>query len=634
MEITPSRFRPAANRDTRWWREDEPALDLQASVDRIRNAQTRRRSLLLDCMRMYGGAPVAGFDAYDRVAMTSDRLAWNVIANVVDTLQAEVVQSRPRPMFLTTGGDYSLRQRVRKMNRFCEGLFDDLNIDALARDVCLDALLFGTGIAHVTSEFGRVVVQRVAPWELFVDSVDGRERKPRTLYRIRYVDRYVLAELYPEHADEIHAAPKPEGEWSIDEDSEADTVLLLEAWRLPTHAERDKPKLKKGERDFGAGRYAACVYGMRKCLVDDVWEDASFPFAFLRWKTLPRGWHGQGVVEQLMGLQIDINCTLDTIQQSHLLSVMRIMVEGNSRVVPDHINDEVGGIVRYFGTPPTVANWQTVHPEMYQWVETQYQKAFQIIGVSQLSAQGMKPAGVTAAIAMRTMLDTQSKRFIRFAKDYEDFHIELAKQCVREMRRAAEDNPGLEVVYRGRTNIERIKWSDAARDMDESSYVVTCFPVSALPSTPGARLQALQELLTAGMIDKDLFLELSDFPDFDSQKATMTAPRELAEQRVEALLANPEVYLPPEPFFDLRIHVMTAGLAYQRAQIDGADEEQLSQLRRYIADCLELKRQAEAPPPPPDQIPPGPPLPPPGPGGPMPPEAMMPPMPPSPPGMA
>ena len=51
----------------------------------------------------------------------------------------------------------------------------------------------------------------------------------------------------------------------------------------------------------------------------------------------PVGFFGQGLAEQLQGLQLEINKTLRTIQVSmHLVSVPKQLVEASSKLVSSH----------------------------------------------------------------------------------------------------------------------------------------------------------------------------------------------------------------------------------------------------------------------------------------------------------
>jgi len=639
---------------SRWWRSDKPARDISSRVDQIRERQESLRATWRHAYRLYGNMPYSAF-GYQRSPQAQLQraapLSWNVVANVIDTVHAEVVSGRPRAMFSTVGGDWSLRDRVKKLNQFVDGTFDACDVDETMSDVARDALTYGIGYVKVLSAWGRPRVERPMPWEVLVDRSEGRYRRPLTMYHVSYYDRWALASMFDDSLDEnedapadqddedsdegtktprergpadtlssadkraaIIDAPAPSSDWALgyDVDQDSDAVLVIEAWRLPSGPGADD------------GRHMLTIHGTDVVLLDEPWEDDSFPIIALRWKASD-GWHGQGIAEQLTGIQLDINYALEGIQTSHyLLSNARILVQGDSEVVPDQITNEIGSILRYFGSPPQCVTWSSVSPEMYQWVNTQKAQAFAEVGVSQMAASSLKPAGIDSGIALRTYLDTQSKRFIDFSRSYERVHIQIAKQLIREMRRLAETDSSYEVVYKDGNRAERIDWKTAIGDMDDGSYVVDCFPVSALPSTPSARLQTLSEMFSQQIIDRDTFLELSDMPDFESQRNLITAGRELVEKTIEHMLSTGK-YEYPEAFYPLDLCVKLGGQYYLRAKLQGESDERLELLRQWIADSQALLAPPPAPdappadagamdggPMPPDGMPPD--------GGPMPPD--------------
>jgi hypothetical protein len=583
-----------AGLDLRWWLEEgEPHATVERALNTIQSQQSGREAHIVHCRAMYGDLPVDGMVGIgpgmsDVTASPEyERLALNVIANVCDTLQAEVVSGRPRAMFLTNGADWDVQQRAQKMSKFSEGVFYDTSTDELASQVALDCLIYGTGAIKALERDDRVCHERALPGSLYVDRVDGFMGKPRQLIQVHWVDRAVLAELYPDHADEIEDCPVPSGKWSTGTNTISDMLLVIEAWHLPS---------SKKAHD---GRHVICV--SNATLIDEEWKDQSFPFAFLRWKVPPTGFWGTGVVDQITGLQIEINRLCEDIRNAQaLMGLFKIFVQRGSNIIKSQLDNEMGTIIEHDGQPPTFATFQAVHPEVYQQLERWYRAAFETLGVSQLAAQSQKPAGLDSGRALRVFIDNQSKRFVRFSRAYEEMHVELARQDIRLMQRLAANDSKYEVVYEGRGGAETISWGDF--DLDESQYVLKVFPISALPNTPAGRLASLQELFGAGILDREAFMRLADFPDFDSERDLLTAPRELIEQTCQSILIDGE-YFAPESFMNLPLAMYIAGLHYQRARRQGAPRDRLDLLRQFIEEAEDLDAQARAAAAPPPQQP-------------------------------
>ena len=601
----------------RWWREEnDPHNAVAAAVERIKARQQDREQQLLRAVSLYGDYPALGLSAGSyRTVRTpaSQRLSYNVIASVCDSMQAEVIQSRPRPMFLTSDGNWEEQERAKKLSKYCEGLFYEAAIDQTAPRCALDAIVTGTGIVKVYEEYGRVCVERVLPWEVHVDDRDGYDGQPRTLYQTKWIDRDVLLELYPDHEAALRAAGSPSDSWGW-RDAESDQLMLVEAWHMPSGPEADD------------GRHVMAIDSAT--LLDEEWTEPGFPFALLRWKQPMMGFWGAGVAEALDGLQYEINRLARDMQiQQYFHSNPKIAIPRGARVLKNQwTNDPAGAMIEFDGPqPPQVLVFPAVSGDTREQLDRHYQRAYELIGVSQMAAQSVKPAGINSGVALRTYLDNQSKRFILFARAYEQFHVDIATLAIRAMRRLAAADASHDVVYRDGSHMERITWRDV--DMDEETYVLHVFPVSALANTPAGRLQQLQELFGAGLIDRDMFLELSNMPDFESQKNLLTAPRELVEKRVHAMLRD-GTYYPPNPMMNLPLCIQLTGLAYQRAELQGVPEDRLALLRQFLADTQALLQPPPDNPPLPGE-PPDQPL---GPGG-MPPDTMGPaPTPPPPPG--
>lgn len=597
---------------SRWWTEDDPAGKLFTSVGRLDNQSSWRRTSLLSAYRLYGDAPITGFEpgSYSEVEDENyEPLSYNVIRSITDTVHAEIVQSRPRPMFLTSGGKWGMRRRAEKLTKFADGIFYGCEGDATTSACARDAILFGDAAVKVFEDDGEVCIERVLPGELYVDQHDAAGGKPRSMYQVKYVDRCVLKALYPEHADEIENS-SCDAEWmrawSTGHDTESDLVVVVEAWHL---------KSGKKAKD---GRHVIAVSNI--ALVDEEWTDPGFPFAFLRWSSPIIGFWTTGAAEQLRGIQYEINALLESIREAQdLMGQPCILAEKGSILEQGHLTNDIGKLLEYVGAKPEVWAPQHVSRDTYEQLDRYYAKAFELFGVSALSATSQKPAGLDSGRALRTYADFQSKRFLAFGRAWEAFHMAIAKLTIACARRIADEDPSYSVVYRDSSSTERIEWADV--DLDEEEYVLKVYPVSALGSTPAGRLATLQDWLSAGVIDQKTFARLSDSPDLESAMGLADAPHELIEKLLEKMV-DEAVYISPEPFFDLVDCKDTGIKAYNKALIDDVPEDRLAILRTWIQASTELLEQQAAndapPPPPPGAMPPDMPPPPPMGGPPMP----------------
>jgi hypothetical protein len=136
-----------------------------------------------------------------------------------------------------------------------------------------------------------------------------------------------------------------------------------------------------------------------------------------------------------------------------------------------------------------------------------------------------------------------------------------------------------------------IRWQDVS--LDDSAFVLQCFPAALLPQTPAGRFERVQELFGAGFIDQDTAMELLDVPDLEEAAGTRLASVRAIRQRVDAMLDGQE-YVPPEAFDNLQLIVSLVPRLYLQEREFSCPENRLEIIRRYIEEASHLMAQAAA----------------------------------------
>lgn len=571
-----------------WWLIDDErqrASDVVAAARGLRDRQTERRAWLTLAYALYGD-----FDAYDLTptGYTVERLqdgpdtVLNVVRACADTVRAELIQSRPRPIFMPAGADWSIRRKCQQMTRFLEGLYTEQAFDRTASSVAMDAILFGTGIVRICLENGRPELQRVMPWEVWVDEQDGYYGRPRSLYLLRYVNKDTLLALYPDQADAIERSSPDDRRWTrIGTDAQ---IPVVEAWHLPT------------TKDSGDGRHTiACDQGV---LFDEPWEHDWFPFAMMRWKTPICGFWGGGLASELYEIQCDLNRVVEAVQIGQRLNTWpRIAAPRSAQVNFEQFTDEPGTFLEFSGpTAPFALSWPGVSPEIYQWVRGQIEWAFQFSGVSMSAARSEKSAGVTSGRAIQMESNLQSRRFLDVQRAFEQLYIDTARVTVGMMEHESANDSGLEVVWQGKYRAERIKWGQAR--LNESSYLIRLTPVNALPQTPAGRVDQISNLMSSGFAQQagaplPLLIRALDNPDAESLLGPISVSYDLVERICEDLLEMGEDgYRRPEPFFNLSVCLLVGVLTYQQWTLWDVPEEARELLRDWLDEVRVMAERA------------------------------------------
>jgi hypothetical protein len=560
-----------------WWNSGtdlESANRLVACYQKLRQDNVPRLELMQRHMRMYGmsatGMPKVALNLPD------DRLRLNVIKAASDTVVAKITKNKPKPKPLTTGGNWSLRKKAKMLERFFDAQFYISGVSKASPKVFLDAVVMGTGVFKVYEEDKKILVERIFPGELFVDTMDGLYGDPRMIVQRKYVDRAVLMKMFPKHKEQILYA-KPLDTDHIEDvgyTEDCDQITVLEAWRRPSTS---------GAKD---GKHIIAIDGATLLL--EGW-DRGLPFVFIRWSEPIRGFWGVGLAEELTGIQAEINRLLQKIQAAfHLVSVPRVFVEEGSKVMSAKLNNRLGMIVPYRGTKPIYEVPASTHPEMREHLWMLYNKAFEIAGVSTMSSGGTKPAGLESGIALRTFHDIETERFATVARSWEQLHLDIALQMVSVAKRIG----GSFATQSGKYSLQQIEWKDI--DMDRDAYILQVFPASALPSTPAGRLAAVEQMINAQLFGPETAKELLDYPDLDKQMALDRAARDNIDRILEKILDEGQ-FETPEPYMDLQLAIVVAQSTYNMAlEYEDIPEERLNMLRNFMRLCHRMLKAAMA----------------------------------------
>jgi hypothetical protein len=588
---------------SKWWEQPENEMHKHVFgvVTNIKEQQKYRSVNNLRYARLYSNMELVGLQAgaYARSAdaqtFLQNRVTYNVIKSCIDTAAAKIAKNKPRPFFLTDGGGWTMQRKGMRLTKYMEGLFDSIGTSdgdnrtmwGLGRRAFVDAGILGTGAVKFFIENNNVKAERVLIEEIVVDDTEGRYEQPRQLFQEKLVHREVLLDTMPKkYHDKIRAATSGlTGEQYAM--SSADMITVVEGWHLPS-----------GE-DSKDGKKVMCI---ENCTLDVAeWDKNYFPFAFQRWSPRLLGFYGCGLAEELLGIQLEINKLLRTIQISqHLMAVPQIWLEYASKTVTKHVNNEIGGIKYYAGRPPVHVVPQAMSSEVYQHLENLYRKAYEITGISQLSASAKKPSGLDAAVALREYQDIESERFQLVGQRHEEFYMDATKICLDLLDDIAEAGGNPAVRIKESEKSFTYKWKDVRLPKDQ--YTLRAFPTSLLPSTPAGKLQKVQEMLQAGLWEKEEALELLEFPDIKSVINIKTSMRRNLKRIIEKIIDDNE-YIAPEPYIDLQYAKQIAQAYFNAGQADGMPEDRLEKLQRFMEDVQSmLERQAEAVAPPVDPM--------------------------------
>lgn len=496
----------------------------------------------------------------------------NVIQSVIETAMALIAKNRPKAKFLVDEADWSLQQNAKKLERFMSGLFRAEKVYAKGVKVFRDACVYGTGVMKVIPDKKRkrVKFEHVPPGRIKVNELEALSTMPRNMHEVYPVDKEVLKGLYPDCAAEIDLAHKDDRRWPHRQ-IEANEAIVVESYHLPSPGGDD-------------GIVTICVEG--KLLAKKKWTKDHFPYVFYRWSDPLEGFYGQGLAEQLMGIQLRINKLNKFIDRCQdLLSSPLIFVDMASKVSFEHlVRNEIARIVPMRGQAPVFYTPTAVGPEIYAYKAELKASAFAMAGIAEAAAQPIVPKRADSAPAVRAYNEIQEGRFAIQAKFYEDMFLELFVQALAAAKELHSGDVDVGVKFSDRRLVQSIKWSEVKEDADRFEMIIEA--ASILEDTPAGRIAGATELSRSGAINMEQAQKLIDHPDVQPEMDLITADTRLCDKLADERREGD--YTPPEPFFPLQHHIERSQMVLLLDWMNGAPADVLELHQRYIEDCQTL----------------------------------------------
>lgn len=580
-----------------WWEQEgiDAAKSLNSTVEAINRNQAYREQDNLASMRYYGGLEYLGFGigSYSRVGAPSGKIGMNAIRSCVDTVTAKIAKNKIKPTFTTNDRDWELYRKAKNFDMFGQGLFYDSKFHTKSPIVFRDAAIFGTGAMkcyqYNNGKEQRVGFERTFINEIKFDDGDAINGEPRTMYQEKAIARDVARGVWKKHKEAIDEASAVENAFIDTHMSASEQIHVREAWHLPSYP------------GAGDGRHVVAIDGA--LLFSEKWERDNFPFAFIRWSNPLLGFFGTGISHELADIQYEINFILQRIQEAHrMLGVPMIFYDRSSDFPVEQLTNAVANAYPFTDKAPTFITPPMVAPELYAHLDRLWARAFELAGVSQLSASSRKPSGLDSGAALREFNDIESERFMMVGQQYEQLAVDCMTLALAEAKDIAEKHGEYRVVSSGkmygRRFVKELVFKPADFNMD--GFHIQVQPTSSLPTTPVGKRQELAERINMGMITPEDAADMMDLPDTEAQNSTSLAARhDLEEMFYDYLYDDNPKYRPPEPFQDLTQGLRIGQIRYLQAKSSNCPDERLGLVRRWMGDAKAILDSLAPPPAPP-----------------------------------
>jgi hypothetical protein len=566
-----------------WWHdsnEGERHNRIVQLVDRISNSQSYINSANLDHLKSYSRREYTE-DGNGSVVPQgpSPYMGINATKSAIDTIISKLTQQDPRPHFKTEGGNWNARNRARKLQKFTDGVYYKSNFYAKARRACKDAAIFGTGFVKPYFESNEIKWERVWPGSVVVEEASAMNGNTRSFFQIDTVPLESLMAKFPDKAIDLVAS-------NLSYKTTANGVVtamvkVYEAWHL------------KDENGDG-GRHTICTENCT--LFDEECDLDCDPIIAFRWTEAPVGYYGHGAVEDVTCLQNEMDYVMQKIQAATHNGALVWVIKHISDTTPNnHLTNKICSIINYSGNqPPTVIQNRIMDQQVFDHVKWMNELIYNVTGVSAMSATSQKPKGIESGKALQTMLDVESQRFGEIQKNYEQFIVACTKACIAL---AKKHFTGGKTEYQVQVDngrfTETIKWSEV--NMDEDEYMLKVWPTNMLPATPAGKMDTVERMMQAGLIDALTGMMLLDFPDVEAHQGLVYSSVKQALWIVDQVIYEGKE-IEPREWYDLDRCIKYMQMGLSNAEMEGAPEEVFERGMEFIASCQELLMPPPAPP--------------------------------------
>jgi hypothetical protein len=488
------------------------------------------------------------------VGASGSQTQLNIIKSCVDTITSKISQANVRPFFNPNGGDHDTTRACLKLQNFFDIWLDEQHAYPKSVMCFRDAAIFDIGVLYIDVINGGI--RRVAPWQYFIDP---SEYQAGAVTHASLLDKYCpLASLKDRLEDaelkaKLEENPQYNGPYWIYWD-----FYHGERWEFFDRKQVSDP-VKMDHVQYG-GLFRR-------------------PFVEIYYTKPLKGFFSTSLIDELLPIQKQIDVLAQRIDAATRNAILKMFFyPKGSSVRPSMIENNVKGYeyIPTEGSAPVVEFTPTpIHAEFISLLEMFIEKAYQLAGISQLSAQSKKPTGLDSGKALDTMEDIESDRFNVQLQQFTHFLVDAARVVIDC---SDKNEPILDRKIEG----EKVKWGDARKQREQ--YTIQFSAASALSKDPEEKMKQIQLMLDMDVIDKRMVAKFMQLPDLTGVYTVASASYE-AEQRIidDAIKDGDTDYLEVVDLRDLRKEIQKR----LNQMVASGDKEE------YIDNLLDLLKRVD-----------------------------------------
>lgn len=537
--------------------------EIRDQINRLETYYGTYKSKALRNLRMYLYSPnislslseseVVGYftkGQFDIESDTTSTIQENIVRSCIDTLTALAASKKVRPFFNTVDGTFKDVQLAKQAQLYFDQLYDEKHVNKTVINVFKDACVFDKGVIKICRNTGEI--KRVLPYLVYFDPLETHYGKnTRVVEKLEHYPARLLKDTY-----------------GIQPAKNIDYFTVFEYYDIVEHVK------------------AVYVQEMNKVYTGS-WEPNELPYIVFNYSDPVKGTTDQSVVDILYGIQLQVDELLAVIKDSIQMNPgVTYFVPNGSGIKANMLSNRTGQIVAYDamqGQPPVVAQTNDIiSAQFIQMLDKLKSDAYELIGISELSAMARKPTGLNSGVALETLENAEAGRQEVLISNIVHLYVEIAKRCIEIF------DPTKSILPNAR-NRTRLEWQGIVDARDRLNIQFSA--ADSLSKDPSTKLQQLIQLAQAGVIPQTAVGRLMELPDIQHELGAVNGAYEAVCSFIEDVIdsrAIPEIppYLPLEMLKD---EVVIVILSLSRNKQNAEDIALLYQLFTQI-----IKKQGDA----------------------------------------
>jgi hypothetical protein len=425
--------------------------------------------------------------AYVMPAQNTDgvQTQFNIIKSCIDTLTSKISQSAVRPYFNALNGDYDTDCACKTLQQHFDFWLDEQHAYPKSILCFRDSATFDVGVMQIEAETQGI--DRVPPWEYFLDPAEYMHNSITHIMRWR--KHFPLAKLVKEIDNRELKKLLADDPRIQDEYAEYYDLYNGYKWKF-FGIHKVQEELKLDYEQYG-GLYRR-------------------PFIEIYYTKPLKGFFSAGLADDLYPIQRQIDELVRRFDNAtRNMPLALAFVPKGSGLKASQLNNAVTAYDVLTGAENGEVKFVTPSPLSQEWIQLlkmYIDKAYELSGISQMSAESKKPADVESGKALETLEDVESDRFNVQLQQFTHFLVDLTRVCIDVF-------PKDKTILPAKILRDKVTWGDARKDRDK--YSIQFSAASVLSKDPDKKMDQVQQMINAGFIDKSMGSHFLQIPDLE-----------------------------------------------------------------------------------------------------------------------